>query len=180
MLRSSDRARPTGIPEAALTATAIREDQVRAREECIYEAGGDAMSDDEKKPVDLKQFEQRRQRRAMAAYDEALEQFTEATWRGLCALWERYADEAPKVPKVDGLVWLLGDPDAVFNELLLKLISLAQARGVDNKVIIECLCHSALTECEPEIRLEKLLDRATNLLMFGDEEASARFEEAMQ
>ena len=117
------------------------------------------MSDDENKPVDLKQF---KRRRAMAAHNEAYKQLTETIWRELFALWARYADEAPKLPDTPDGLRLSADADAVFSELLQDLISLAQAHGADNEDIIECLCSLAITCCEPKGRLYELLYQASN------------------
>jgi hypothetical protein len=134
------------------------------------------MTDETAAPVDLKDFKRRRE---MTAHEEAREKLRETMWQDLCALWTRYAAEAPKVPKVPkvplegGLtLGLSGDAAAVFCTLLEDLVSLAEAQGVDNGEMFYWLCSAALN-CKPEGRLRELLGRAINLSE-GDEEEPFR------
>jgi hypothetical protein len=124
-------------------------------------------SDDENKPIDLKQF---KRRRAMASHNVARKKLTETTWRELCALWARYAGEAPKLPDTPSGLRLYADADAIFSVLLEDLISVAQAHGVNNEDIIEILCSFAIVLCEPKGRLYELLDLASRVTKDGDEQ----------
>jgi hypothetical protein len=134
------------------------------------------MSNEENKTIDLKQFKRRRTMAEYVQYNKATEQLGETMWEELRALWARYADEAPKVPITPDGLRMSGDADAVFSVLLKDLILLTQIKGADSEDIIAILCLSAFVHCPPEGRLYELLGRASGLLMYGDEEATAKQE----
>jgi hypothetical protein len=119
------------------------------------------MGDDEKR-VDLEQL----RRRKLTA---AQEQLGDTMWQELCALWERFADEARTLPdNPDGKPL---SANALFIVLLSQLIALAQAHQADNDLIIDHLVAYALDECRPKGRLRELLERALSLSLSGDEDA---------
>jgi hypothetical protein len=85
------------------------------------------MTDDDTRPVNLKEF---KARRYSAAYNKAYDQFCETARQGLLALWAKCAAEpAPHAAE------LLG----IFDRLLNDLVKLAQEHGADNKTIRELL-----------------------------------------
>jgi hypothetical protein len=129
-------------------------------------------NDDEKKPIDLQQF---KRRRIMAAHNEAYDKLRETMWQELVALWAKYAEELAKVPPSAGGLQESAEPNAIFSRVLSDLVSLAQAHGVDNEhILLDMLCLSLL-ECKPKgRRLEELLQRAYDLLMYNDEESSSK------
>jgi hypothetical protein len=126
-------------------------------------------NDDDNKPVDLKEF---RRRKGCATFSDAAEQFDETIWQETGALWARCANEATRVPESPHGLAMSGDPDAVFSRLLENLVMLAQAQGVENDDILEMLLSHAITECKPTGRLYELLHKASDLLEYGDENAS--------
>jgi hypothetical protein len=107
------------------------------------------MSDVENKTID---FKQTRHARAMAAYTRESERLASATWWALNDLWNALAEGLPEVPgmpfdKEDGThggeLKLSGDPGVVFERVLLGLVTLAQAHGVDNEEIVQSLVNMA-------------------------------------
>jgi hypothetical protein len=124
-------------------------------------------SDDNNKPISLKDFARQR---ATKVHDDAYARFREAMWQDLCALWIRYAEGTETLPAA-GKLQRSAEPEAVFGNLLGHLISLAQASGVDNEEVMDCLLIEALSQCEPKGRLRHLLHKASNLLENGDEDS---------
>jgi hypothetical protein len=125
------------------------------------------MSDEENKPINLKDIKHA----ARDKRDRTYKQTEDALWQNLCEVWDAHASGVAKLPRVPGDLYRSDNPDAVFSVLLENLISLAQAQQVDNEDILEIMVSLASADCEPKGRVEELLDRAFNVLHYGDEEA---------
>jgi hypothetical protein len=124
---------------------------------------------DKPKVIDLKTFKR-------AARTKADDQIRDKVWQALVNLWVNYAEEVNS-RRVAGELCLSGEPSAVFSVLSSELVAMAQATKIENDHILEMLLSLALIECEPKGRLYQLLNKASNLLEYGDEDA---WEKAMR
>jgi len=121
------------------------------------------MTDDDDKIVDLRTFK----RKSRAKADD---QTMDKLWAALWAVWVDYAEQVSGRQAPSELC-LSGNPSAVFVTLAGELVAMAKAQNIEDNYILDTLLSLALIECEPKGRLYQLLNKAENLLNYGDEDA---------
>jgi hypothetical protein len=121
------------------------------------------MSDDDNKIVDLKAHKR-------VKHNKVDDLTMRKTWRALANVWDTYATDVGS-RQVPGELNLSDAASAVFSVLIEQLVSMAKVMEIENDEILEMLLTLAILECEPKGRLYELINKAANLLEYGDEDA---------